>query len=122
MAQYIDGFVLPIKRTKLAAYKRLATKASKIWRECGALEYRECVADDVDAPGMISFPQLAKAKKGEIVIFAYVVYASRRHRDAANQKIMKDPRIAAMCNEAKNVVSSTRMAFGGFKSLVALSR
>lgn len=120
MAQYIDGFVLPIKRTKLAAYKRLATKASKVWRDCGALEYRECVADDVDAPGMISFPKLAGAKKGEVVVLAYVVYPSRRHRDAANKKIMKDPRMAAMCAEATKIVSSTRMAFGGFKSLVAL--
>jgi uncharacterized protein YbaA (DUF1428 family) len=120
MSQYIDGFVLTIPKTKLAAYKKLATKAGKIWREHGALEYRECVAEDMAADGMVAFPKLAKAKPGEIVIFAYAVFKSRQHRDATNKRIMADPRISAMCGESRSVVDSKRMAYGGFNSLVAL--
>lgn len=118
MSQYIDGFVLCVPKNKLAAYKRIATKASKVWRDHGALEYRECVGDDMQIQGTVPFPKLAKAKPGEVVIFAYVVFKSRRHRDAANKKIMADPRIAAMCDEVKAVFDCGRMAFGGFQSLV----
>ena len=122
MSQYIDGFVLSVPKNKLAAYKKLATKASKIWCEHGALEYRECVGDDMTTPGMVAFPKLAKSKPSEVVIFAYVVFKSRKHRDAANKKIMADPRMAASCTEAGAVFDWKRMAYGGFKSLVHLSR
>jgi uncharacterized protein YbaA (DUF1428 family) len=118
MSQYIDGFVLSIPKNKLAAYKKLATKAAKIWREHGALEYRECVGDDMKAKGMLAFPKLARSKPGEVVIFAYIVFRSRKQRDATNRKIMADPRIAAMCGEGGVVIDCKRMAYGGFQSLV----
>ncbi len=120
MSQYVDGFVLSIPQEKLAAYRKLATKAGKIWREHGALEYRECVGDDMEAKDMVAFPKLAKSRPGEVVIFAYAVFKSRRHRDAVNRKIMADPRLAAMCPETEAVFDCKRMAYGGFKSLVQL--
>ena len=120
MSQYIDGFVLSIKRSKLAAYKKLAVKAGKVWRDLGALEYRETVLDDADAPTMIPFPKLAKAKKDEVVIFSWAVFESRKHRDAVNKKIMADPRIAGMCEESQGIVNCQRMAYGGFKSIVSI--
>jgi uncharacterized protein YbaA (DUF1428 family) len=118
MSQYIDGFVLSIPKDKLAAYKKLATKAGKIWREHGALEYRECVGDDLDAKGMVAFPKLAKSKPGEVVIFAYAVFESRKQRDAVNKKIMTDPRMTTICGASGCNIDYKRMAYGGFKSLV----
>ena len=118
MSQYIDGFVLSVPKTKLAAYQKLASKAGKIWREHGALEYRECVGDDMTAKGMVAFPKLAKAKPGEVVIFAYVLFKSRKHRDATNKKIMADPRVAGMCDPKDMPFDCKRMAYGGFKTLV----
>jgi uncharacterized protein YbaA (DUF1428 family) len=121
MSQYVDGFILSIPKAKIAAYKKLATKAGKIWREHGAIEYRESVGDDMSAKGMVAFPKLAKSKPGEVVIFAYAVFKSRQHRDATNKKIMADPRLAAMGSEASSIVNCKRMAYGGFKSLVEAS-
>lgn len=118
MSQYIDGFVLTVPKKNLAAYKRIATKASKVWRDHGALEYRECVGDDMNIPGMVAFPKLTKAKPGEVVVFAWAVFKSRKHRDAANKKIMADPRLAAMCEEVKAVFDCSKMAYGGFTTLV----
>ena len=118
MSKYIDGFVLSIPKDKLAAYKKVATKAGKIWREHGALEYRECVGDDMEVEYMLAFPKMAKSKPGELVIFAYAVFESRKHRDAVNKKIMADPRIAAMAGESKAIFDCKRMAYGGFKTLV----
>ena len=118
MSQYIDGFVLSVPKAKLAAYKKLATKAGKIWREHGALDYRECVGDDLEAKGMVAFPKLAKSKQGEVVIFAYAVFESRKQRDAINKKIMNDPRIATLCGATSGIFDIKRMAYGGFKSLV----
>jgi uncharacterized protein YbaA (DUF1428 family) len=118
MSQYIDGFVLSIPKDKLAAYKKLATKAGNIWREHGALEYRECVGDDLKTQGMVAFPKLAKAKPGEVVIFAYAVFESRKQRDAVNKKIMNDPRMATICGATSGIFDYKRMAYGGFKSLV----
>jgi len=89
MSQYIDGFVLSVPKNKLAAYKKMSTKASKVWMDHGALEYREFVGDDLTAPGMVAFPKLAKSKPDEVVIFAYVVFKSRRHRDATNKKMLR---------------------------------
>jgi uncharacterized protein YbaA (DUF1428 family) len=118
MAQYVDGFVLPIAKDKLTVYRRLATKASKVWREHGALAYFECASDDTSAEHMIPFTKLAKAKDDEVVIFAWAVFKSRRDRDKANAAIMKDPRMEKMCGESKNVVNCKRMAYGGFKVIV----
>lgn len=118
MSQYIDGFVLSIPKDKLADYKKIATKAGKIWREHGALEYRECIGDDLEAKGMVAFPKLAKSKPGEVVIFAYARFESRKHRDAVNKKIMADKRLAAMCGATSAIFDCKRMAYGGFKTLV----
>ena len=118
MARYIDGFVVPLPTKNVAAYRRMARKAGKIWREHGALEYRECVGDDVRIKGVVSFPRLARAKKGETVVFAWIVYKSRAHRDRVNAKIMKDPRIASMCKPEDMPFDMKRMAFGGFRVLV----
>jgi uncharacterized protein YbaA (DUF1428 family) len=120
MSQYLDGFVLSIPKDKLAAYKKVATKAGKIWREHGALEYRECVGDDMEVKDMVAFPKLAKAKPNEVVIFSYAVFKSRQHRDAVNKKIMADPRLAAMCGATGAIFDYKRMAYGGFKTLVEL--
>lgn len=120
MSQYIDGFVLTIAKEKLAAYKKLAAKAAKIFKEHGALEYRECVGDDMNIEGMLPFPKLTKAKAEEVVIFAYVVYASKKTRDVANEKIMNDPRMATMCEASGGLFDPKRMAYGGFKTLVQL--
>ena len=115
---YVDGFVLPVPRKNLAAYRRMAQKAGKVWREHGALEYRECVADDVKPGKFTSFPQSVKLKADEIVVFAWIVYKSRAHRDRVNAKVMKDPRITAMMNPKAMPFDSKRMFWGGFKVIV----
>ena len=116
---YIDGFVLPVPKANLAAYCRLARKAGKIWREHGALEYHECVADDVQPGKLTSFPQSVKLKPDEVVIFSYVIYKSRAQRDRVNAKVMKDPRLAGM--DPKTLpFDGKRMFWGGFKPLVTL--
>lgn len=120
MSQYIDGFVLSVPKSKLATYKKLATKAAKIWREHGALEYRECVGDDMKVKGLLSFPKMAKTKSNEVVIFAYARFKSRKHRDVTNKKIMADPRLTAMCKESGPLFDFKRMAYGGFKTIVEL--
>jgi len=120
MARYVDGFVLSIPKDKLATYKKLATKAGRIWKEHGALEYVECVADDIEAKDMVAFPKLAKTKPDEIVIFAYAVFNSRKHRDATNEKIMSDPRLHKEADACADIFDFHRMAYGGFKTLVAL--
>lgn len=116
---YVDGFVLPVPKKNLAAYIRMAKKASKIFRELGAIEYRECVGDDLNVKMALPFPRGIKIKPGETVVFSYIVYKSRAHRDKVNAKIMKDPRIAAMCNEKNMPFDPKRMLYGGFKVAVA---
>jgi uncharacterized protein YbaA (DUF1428 family) len=96
MAHYVDGFVLPVPKKKLAAYRAMARKAGKVWREHGALQYVECMADDVKPGKHTSFPQSVKLKPGEVVFFSYVVYKSRQQRDRVMAKVMKDPRLADM--------------------------
>src|SRR5688572_25111640 len=118
MSQYVDGFVLPIPKNKVADYRRVARKAGKIWKEHGALDYRECVGDDLEVKGFTPFRRLAKAKPGETVVFAWAVFKSRKHRDQVNARIMEDARIAAMCGETKKIFDCKRMAYGGFKTLV----
>lgn len=116
--KYIDGFVIPMPKKHLAAYQRIAKQASKVWLDHGALDYRECIGDDLDVKMGVPFPKLAKAKKGETVVFAYVVYRSRGHRDKVNAKVMKDPRMSAMCDPKNMPFDCKRMTFGGFKTLV----
>ena len=116
---YVDGFVIPVPTKNLATYQKIAKKASKIWREYGALEYRECVGDDLNIKDMLGFPTIAKAKAGETVIFAYIVYKSRAHRDKVNAKVMADPRLKDMCDGKDMPFDCKKMAYGGFKTIVA---
>lgn len=118
MAQYVDGFVLPIPKKNTAAYRRMATKAGKIWMEYGALEYRECIGDDVKPGKYTSFPQSVKLKKDEVVWFSWIVYKSRKHRDSVNAKVMKDPRILKM-GPQNMPFDGKRMIWGGFKVVVS---
>ena len=115
---YVDGFVLPVPEKNLAAYRRMARLAGKVWREHGALEYIECVADDVKPGKHTSFPQSVKLKPGETVIFAWIVYKSRAQRDRVNDKVMKDPRLASMMDPKKLPFDGKRMFWGGFKVMV----
>ena len=119
---YVDGFVIPIKKNKIPAYRRIARSAGKIWRKYGALEYRECVGDDLNVKDMgVAFPKLAKLKTGETVLFSWIVYKSRTHRDRVNKKVMKDPRIAKMMTDPKAMPFDVkRMSYGGFKVVVDL--
>ncbi|OGP18987.1 MAG: RNA signal recognition particle [Deltaproteobacteria bacterium GWA2_65_63] len=116
---YVDGFVLPIPKKNLKAYARMARKAGKIWREYGAVDYKECVGDDLDVKMGVPFPRQVKIKPGETVVFSYIVYKSRAHRDRVNAKVMKDPRIADMCDPKAMPFDVARMVYGGFRILVA---
>lgn len=116
--QYVDGFVLPVPQENLQAYRRIAQKAGKIWREHGALEYRECVGDDVKMGKLTSFPQSVKLKPGETVVFSWIVFKSRAHRDRVNAKVMEDPRLAKMMDPKSMPFDTKRMVYGGFKVLV----
>jgi uncharacterized protein YbaA (DUF1428 family) len=120
MARYVDGFVLPVPKKNVEAYRRMARKAGKVWRDHGALEYVECVADDVQPGKVTSFPQSVKLKKGETVVFAYIVYKSRAHRDRVMKKVMSDPRLADMMNAKSMPFDGKRMFWGGFKTIVSL--
>jgi len=117
---YVDGFVLPVPKRKLNAYRRIARIAGKVWRDHGALEYVECVADDVKPGKWTSFPQAVKLKAGETVWFSYIVYKSRRHRDRVNARVMKDKRLASMMDPKKMPFDARRMFWGGFRVMVDL--
>jgi uncharacterized protein YbaA (DUF1428 family) len=116
--QYVDGFVVPVPKKSLPAYRSLAKKAGKVWRDHGALEFREFVAEDVKVGKRTSFPRSVKLKPGETVIFSWIVYKSRSHRDRVNAKVMKDPRLSKMMNPKALPFDGKRMIFGGFKSLI----
>jgi uncharacterized protein YbaA (DUF1428 family) len=118
MARYVDGFVLPVPKKKLDAYRRMAAKAGKVWREHGALDFVECVADDVKPGKLTSFPQSVKLKAGEVVVFSWIVYKSRAHRDSVNKKVMADPRLAPMMVPEGMPFDGKRMIYGGFSVLV----
>jgi uncharacterized protein YbaA (DUF1428 family) len=117
---YVDGFVVPVPKSELPAYKRMATKAGKIWREYGALEYHECVADDVKPGKRTSFPQSVKLKPDEVVVFSWIVYKSRAQRDRINKQVMADPRLADMMDPKQLPFDGKRMFWGGFKEMVGL--
>jgi uncharacterized protein YbaA (DUF1428 family) len=116
--RYVDGYVLPVHKKNLQTYRRMAEKASKIWREHGALEYRECAGDDLKVKFGVPFSRLAKTKPGETVVFSWIVFKSRAHRDRVNAKVMKDPRLTAMCDQKAMPFDLKRMVYGGFKVLV----
>ena len=118
--QYVDGFIVPVSKKNLSAYRRMAVKAGKVWREHGALEFRECVADDVKWGKRTSFPRSVKRKRGETVVFSWIVYKSRADRDRVNAKVMKDKRLAKMMNPKALPFDAKRMIWGGFKTLVDL--
>jgi uncharacterized protein YbaA (DUF1428 family) len=120
MAKYVDGFIVPVPRRKLAAYKKMSMKAGKVWKEYGALDYVECAADDVKVGKWTSFPRAVKLKKGEIVVFSWIVYKSRAHRDRVNKKVMKDPRLADMMDPKTLPFDGKRMIYGGFKPMFKL--
>jgi uncharacterized protein YbaA (DUF1428 family) len=116
--KYVDGYVLPVPKKNLSAYRRMAKKAGKVWREHGALEFRECVGEDLKTKKIKSFPSMVKPKPGETVVFSWIIFKSRAHRDAVNAKVMKDPRLAKMMEGTKMPFDSKRMAYGGFKIIV----
>src|SRR5215475_282613 len=117
---YIDGFVCPVPRKNLAAYKKMARRAGKIWLEHGATEYHETVADDVKPGKVTSFPQAVKLKPGEVVVFSWIVYKSKADRNRANKKVMADPRLAEFMDPKKMPFDGKRMFWGGFKPLVTM--
>jgi len=118
--KYVDGFVVPVPKKKIDAYRRMSRKAGKVWKEHGALEYVEAVADDVQPGKLTSFPQSVKVKRTETVVFSYIVYKSRAHRDRVLEKVMKDPRLEGMM-AAKNLpFDAKRMIYGGFKNIVEI--
>jgi uncharacterized protein YbaA (DUF1428 family) len=117
--QYVDGFVVPVPKKNLDAYRSLAKKAGKVWRDHGAIEYREFLAEDVKVGKWTSFPRSVKLKPGETVVFSWIVYKSRAHRDRVLKKVMKDPRLEKMMNNPKEMpFDAKRMIYGGFKSFV----
>jgi uncharacterized protein YbaA (DUF1428 family) len=118
MPQYVDGFVLPVPTKNLAAYKKLAKKAAKIWLEHGALEYRECVGEDLNMPFGRTFPKLVKPRNGETIVFSWITYKSRAHRDRVNAAVMKDPRMMKDCDPSNMPFDVKRMSWGGFNTLV----
>jgi len=119
---YVDGFVIPVPKKKLEAYRKIARKAGNVWREHGALEYRECVGEDVNTKFGLPFPKLAKLKKGEVVVFSWITFKSRKHRDNVNAKVMKDKRLSAEMMPGAMPFDMKRMSYGGFEVLVACDR
>jgi uncharacterized protein YbaA (DUF1428 family) len=115
---YVDGYVLPVPKKNLPAYRRMARLGGKIWREHGALEFRECAGDDLDVKFGVPFPRLLKLKAGETAVFSWIVFKSRAHRDRVNAKVMKDPRLAGMMDAASMPFDCKRMVYGGFKTMV----
>lgn len=118
MAKYVDGFVVPVPKKKLQAYRRMAQKAGRIWREHGALDFVEYVADDVKVGKVTSFPRSVKLKPGETVVFSWITYKSRAHRDSVNKKVMTDPRMSDMMDPKSLPFDGKRMIYGGFALLV----
>jgi uncharacterized protein YbaA (DUF1428 family) len=118
---YVDGFILPIPRKKLAAYKKMAKLASKVWLDHGAIDYVECIADDVKPGKVTSFPQAVKLKKGEVVFFSWATYKNRAHRDKVMKKVMNDPRLAGMSPDTMPF-DGMRMFWGGFKPVINVSK
>jgi len=120
MAHYVDGFVVPVPSKNLDAYRHMAERAGKVWLEYGALQYWECVGDDVKPGKVTSFPQAVQLKEDEVVVFSWIVYRSREHRDEVNAKVMADPRLKDMMDTKSLPFDGMRMFWGGFSTLVEL--
>ena len=118
MAHYVDGFVIPLPKKNVNTYGRMAKKASKVWRDHAALEFRECVGDDLNVKMGLPFPRGIKTKPGETVLFSFIVFKSRAHRDRVNARVMKDPRLAKMMGSKAMPFDVKRMMYGGFKTIV----
>ena len=116
--KYVDGFIVPVPKKKMKAYRDLAELAAKVWKEHGALDYKECVADDVKVGKWTSFPRSVDLKPGETVVFSYILYKSRAHRDKVLAKVMKDPRLEKMMDPKTMPFDGKRMIYGGFKTVV----
>lgn len=116
--EYVDGFIVPVPKKSINAYKKIAKLAAKVWREHGALDYRECVADDVTWGKRTSFPRSIKQKRGETVVFSWITYKSRKQRDAIMKKVMTDKRLAKMMDPKAMPFDTKRMIWGGFKTIV----
>jgi uncharacterized protein YbaA (DUF1428 family) len=116
---YVDGFIIPVPKKNVKAYMKMAKKAAKVWKDHGALEVRECAADDVKVGKWTSFPRSVKQKPSETVFFSWIVHKTRKDRDKVNAKVMKDPRLADMMSPTNQIFDSKRMIFGGFKVSVA---
>jgi len=117
---YVDGFIVPVPKKNIAAYRRIAQKAGRVWRKHGALEFRECVGDDLKVKMGVPFPRAARLKPGETVLFSWIVYKSRVHRDRVNAKVMKDPALAAQMDPKTMPFDVKRMVYGGFRTIVDL--
>jgi uncharacterized protein YbaA (DUF1428 family) len=115
---YVDGFLLVIPARKVAAYRRVSAKAGKVWKEYGALEYRECVGDDLPTKGSATFQKRVKAKRGEVVVFSWIVYKSKADRKRVLKKVMADKRLASMMDPNDMPFDMKRMSYGGFKVIV----
>jgi uncharacterized protein YbaA (DUF1428 family) len=118
MPRYVDGFVIAVPKKNLVLYKKIAKKACAIWREYGALDYVECAGDDLVVKGMLSFTKMAKCKPSETVMFSWISYKSKAHRNSVNKMVMKDPRMAKMMSTMAMPFDMKRMAYGGFKAIV----
>ena len=118
MARYVDGFLIPVPKKNLAAYRKIARKAAKVWRKHGALEYRECVGEDLKIKGVVSFPRQLRSKPGETVVLAWIVYRSKADRDRINALVMKDSRIAGYSDPKRMPFDTKRMVYGGFEVFV----
>jgi uncharacterized protein YbaA (DUF1428 family) len=119
--RYVDGFVIPVPKKKLKAYAKMAKAAGKIWMEHGALEFLECSGDDLNTQHGLPFTKLAKAKPGETILFSFIVYKSRTHRDRVNAKVMSDPRLKQSMEGKEMPFDMKRMSYGGFKTIVDLT-
>jgi uncharacterized protein YbaA (DUF1428 family) len=120
MPEYVDGFVIPLKKSKLADYLRIAREVGKIWKECGALDYRECIGDDLKPGWGVPFPKVAGAKPDETIIFSWITFKSRKDRDRVNAKVMADPRVKKMMDPNDQTFDCKRMAYGGFKTIMSM--
>jgi uncharacterized protein YbaA (DUF1428 family) len=120
MSRYVDGFVLPLPQENLERYREIASEAGALWKEHGALDYVECVAEDVKPGEATSFPQSVKLEDGETVVFAWISFESRQHRDEVNAKVMDDERMKAMMDPSGDIADMKRMVYGGFEVIVDL--
>jgi uncharacterized protein YbaA (DUF1428 family) len=119
MPGYVDGFVLHVPKKNLKQYKKMAAMGCRVWMEHGALDYAEAVIDDAKAKGCLPFPKMVKPRKGEVIVFSYITYKSRKHRDSVNKKVMKDKRLAGMCDKDNMPFNPKEMAYGGFEVIVS---